>query len=170
MMACFGNNGRQLDAIKLFVEFLELGLMKTRHFESDVCVGCSLIDMFVKGENSFENAYKVFDKIFVADMHERKAAMAQKLMPSLHSLEEVGLLNVNLLALFDTSFEQGFIKPGARNIVVSAPTAKELMEKLEYDAFIGWIQRACEEFQFFLNAVRDPQIFDVFEYLFKVNQ
>jgi len=93
MMACYGNNGRELDAIKLFVEFLELGLvpndycytaviracsnsdfvgvgrvtlgflMKTGHFESDVCVGCSLIDMFVKGENSFENAYKVFDKM-----------------------------------------------------------------------------------------------------------
>ncbi|KAL9294381.1 Pentatricopeptide repeat-containing protein chloroplastic [Arabidopsis thaliana] len=93
MMACYGNNGRELDAIKVFVEFLELGLvpndycytaviracsnsdfvgvgrvtlgflMKTGHFESDVCVGCSLIDMFVKGENSFENAYKVFDKM-----------------------------------------------------------------------------------------------------------
>ncbi|EFH53913.1 hypothetical protein ARALYDRAFT_323502 [Arabidopsis lyrata subsp. lyrata] len=93
MMACFGNNGREFDAIKLFVEFLEMGLvpndycytaviracsnsdfvgvgrvilgflMKTGHFESDVCVGCSLIDMFVKGENSFENAYKVFDKM-----------------------------------------------------------------------------------------------------------
>ncbi|XP_019100241.1 PREDICTED: pentatricopeptide repeat-containing protein At3g49170, chloroplastic isoform X2 [Camelina sativa] len=93
MMACLGNNGRELDAIRLFVEFLELGLvpndycytaviracsnsefvgvgrvilgflMKTGHFESDVCVGCSLIDMFVKGENSLENAYKVFDKM-----------------------------------------------------------------------------------------------------------
>ncbi|XP_019084817.1 PREDICTED: pentatricopeptide repeat-containing protein At3g49170, chloroplastic-like [Camelina sativa] len=93
MMACFGNNGRELDAINLFVEFLELGLvpndycytaviracsnsefvevgrvilgflMKTGHFESDVCVGCSLIDMFVKGENNLENAYKVFDKM-----------------------------------------------------------------------------------------------------------
>lgn len=49
---------------------------------------------------------------------------------------QVGLLNVdgyynNLLALFDTGVEEGFIKPGARNIVVSAPTAKELMEKME---------------------------------------
>lgn len=49
---------------------------------------------------------------------------------------QVGLLNVDgyynsLLALFDTGVEEGFIKPGARNIVVSAPTAKELMEKME---------------------------------------
>ncbi|XP_020888822.1 uncharacterized protein LOC9320559 [Arabidopsis lyrata subsp. lyrata] len=110
-------------------------------------------------------------------MHKRKAETAQKLMPSLHSL--VGLLNVdgyynNLLAFFDTSFEEGFIKPGARNILVSAPTANgeagAIARSSSYDAFIGWIQRACEEFQFFLNAVRDPQKFDVFEYLFKVNQ
>ncbi|CAF2085018.1 unnamed protein product [Brassica napus] len=93
MMACYGNNGKELDAIKLFVGFLELGLvpndycytaviracsnpenvavgrvilgflMKTGYFESDVCVGCSLIDMFVKGENNLENAYKVFDQM-----------------------------------------------------------------------------------------------------------
>ncbi|KAG2329560.1 hypothetical protein Bca52824_000740 [Brassica carinata] len=93
MMACYGNNGKEVDAIKLFVGFLGLGLvpndycytavvracsnpenvavgrvilgflMKTGYFESDVCVGCSLIDMFVKGENSLENAYKVFDQM-----------------------------------------------------------------------------------------------------------
>ncbi|KAL0856238.1 hypothetical protein Bca101_061391 [Brassica carinata] len=102
----------------------------------------------------------------VADMHERKAAMAQEaeafialpedgfLFPSggYGTMEElleiitwaqlgihkktVGLLNVdgyynNLLALFDTGVEEGFIKPGARNIVVSAPSAKELLEKME---------------------------------------
>ena len=36
-----------------------------------------------------------------------------------------------LLALFDNGVEEGFIKPGARQIVVSAPTAKELMTKME---------------------------------------
>ena len=49
---------------------------------------------------------------------------------------QVGLLNVdgyynNLLALFDNGVEEGFIKPGARHIIVSAPTAKELLEKME---------------------------------------
>lgn len=49
---------------------------------------------------------------------------------------QVGLLNVDgyynsLLALFDNGVKEGFIKPGARQIVVSAPTAKELMTKLE---------------------------------------
>ncbi|CAH8281622.1 unnamed protein product [Eruca vesicaria subsp. sativa] len=94
----------------------------------------------------------------VADMHERKAAMAQEaeafiaLPGGYGTMEEllemitwsqlgihkktVGILNVdgyynNLLALFDTGVQEGFIKPGARNIVVSAPTAKELMEKME---------------------------------------
>lgn len=46
------------------------------------------------------------------------------------------MLNVDgyynfLLALFDNGVKEGFIKPGARQIVVSAPTAKELMMKME---------------------------------------
>lgn len=49
---------------------------------------------------------------------------------------QVGLLNVDgyyncLLALFDNGVEEGFIKPGARNIVISSPSAKELMMKME---------------------------------------
>lgn len=49
---------------------------------------------------------------------------------------QVGLLNVDgyynsLLALFDNGVEEGFIKPCARQIVVSAPTAKELVVKME---------------------------------------
>lgn len=53
-----------------------------------------------------------------------------------HDLTQVGLLNVDgyynlLLALFDNGVEEGFIWPCARNIVVSASTAKELMIKME---------------------------------------
>ena len=53
-----------------------------------------------------------------------------------HHRAQVGLLNVDgyynyLLALFDNGVEEGFIKPGARTIVVSAPSAKELMMKME---------------------------------------
>ncbi|CAI9093724.1 OLC1v1029276C1 [Oldenlandia corymbosa var. corymbosa] len=49
---------------------------------------------------------------------------------------QVGLLNVDgyynsLLALFDNGVQEGFIKPGARQIVISAPTAKELLDKME---------------------------------------
>nr|Q9XH06.1 RecName: Full=Putative cytokinin riboside 5'-monophosphate phosphoribohydrolase LOG9; AltName: Full=Protein LONELY GUY 9 [Arabidopsis thaliana]AAD40141.1 contains similarity to a Saccharomyces cerevisiae hypothetical protein (SW:P47044) and a Bacillus subtilis hypothetical protein (GB:U15180) [Arabidopsis thaliana] len=95
----------------------------------------------------------------VSDMHERKATMAQEagafialLGERYETMEEllemitwaqlgihkktVGLLNVdgyynNLLAFFDTGVEEGFIKQGACNIVVSAPSARELMEKME---------------------------------------
>ncbi|KFK28516.1 hypothetical protein AALP_AA7G006700 [Arabis alpina] len=50
---------------------------------------------------------------------------------------QVGLLNVDgyynhLLALFNTGIEEGFIKPGARNIVVSAPTAKSSWRRWRY--------------------------------------
>lgn len=49
---------------------------------------------------------------------------------------QVGLLNVDgyynsLLSFIDKAVEEGFISPNAREIIVSAPTAKELVKKLE---------------------------------------
>lgn len=48
----------------------------------------------------------------------------------------MGLLNVDgyynsLLSFIDKAVEEGFVSPSARQIIVSAPTAKELMKKLE---------------------------------------
>ncbi|KAL5813199.1 hypothetical protein ACOSQ3_028149 [Xanthoceras sorbifolium] len=93
MISCFANCGREFDAVHMFVEMLECGfhpnefcftaviracsnaenlstgkiifgfLMKCGFFEGDVCVGCTLIDMFVKGGGDLDSAYKVFDKI-----------------------------------------------------------------------------------------------------------
>uniref|UniRef100_A0A0D3BRA2 CASP-like protein n=2 Tax=Brassica oleracea var. oleracea TaxID=109376 RepID=A0A0D3BRA2_BRAOL len=94
----------------------------------------------------------------VADMHQRKAEMAKHsdafiaLPGGYGTLEEllevitwaqlgihekpVGLLNVDgyynsLLSFIDKAVEEGFISPTAREIIVSAPTAKELVKKLE---------------------------------------
>ncbi|XP_043706721.1 cytokinin riboside 5'-monophosphate phosphoribohydrolase LOG8-like [Telopea speciosissima] len=94
----------------------------------------------------------------VSDMHERKAEMARQadafiaLPGGYGTMEEllemitwaqlgihnktIGLLNVDgyynsLLALFDNGVQEGFIKPAARHIIVSAPTAKELLERME---------------------------------------
>ncbi|KAM5584163.1 cytokinin riboside 5'-monophosphate phosphoribohydrolase LOG1 [Rosa sericea] len=94
----------------------------------------------------------------VADMHSRKAEMAKHsdafiaLPGGYGTLEEllevitwaqlgihdkpVGLLNVDgyynsLLSFIDTAVEEGFISPKARHIIVSAPTAKELVKKME---------------------------------------
>ncbi|VVA90435.1 unnamed protein product [Arabis nemorensis] len=53
----------------------------------------------------------------VADMHQRKAEMAK------HSDA--------FIALPDKAVEEGFIIPTARHIIVSAPSAKELVKKLE---------------------------------------
>jgi predicted Rossmann-fold nucleotide-binding protein len=49
---------------------------------------------------------------------------------------QVGLLNVNgyydpLLALFDKAVEEGFLSVASRLILVSAPTAKDLIDKME---------------------------------------
>lgn len=49
---------------------------------------------------------------------------------------QVGLLNVDgyynsLLSFIDKAVDEGFIAPAARHIIVSAPTAYELMCKLE---------------------------------------
>ncbi|KAL1541301.1 Cytokinin riboside 5'-monophosphate phosphoribohydrolase log1 [Salvia divinorum] len=94
----------------------------------------------------------------VADMHQRKAEMAKHsdafiaLPGGYGTLEEllevitwaqlgihdkpVGLLNVDgyynsLLSFIDKAVEEGFISPNARHIIESAPTAKELVKKLE---------------------------------------
>ena len=49
---------------------------------------------------------------------------------------QVGLLNIDgyydcLLRLFDKGVEEGFINLSARNIVISAKTATELIQKME---------------------------------------
>lgn len=49
---------------------------------------------------------------------------------------QVGLLNVDgfynsLLSFIDKAVDEGFISPKARRIIVSAPTAKQLMLELE---------------------------------------
>ncbi|KAI5389092.1 Cytokinin riboside 5'-monophosphate phosphoribohydrolase log1, partial [Lathyrus oleraceus] len=94
----------------------------------------------------------------VADMHERKAEMAKHsdafiaLPGGYGTLEEllevitwaqlgihdkpVGLLNVDgfynsLLSFIDKAVEEGFICPKARHIIVSAPSIKELVKKME---------------------------------------
>ncbi|KAE9592682.1 hypothetical protein Lal_00029416 [Lupinus albus] len=38
-------------------------LLKTGYFDSHVCVGCALIDMFVKGGGDMDSAYMVFEKM-----------------------------------------------------------------------------------------------------------
>ena len=53
---------------------------------------------------------------------------------------QVGLLNVDqyydsLLSFIDKAVEEGFISPSARHIIVSAPTAKELVKKLEVNLY-----------------------------------
>ncbi|EOY15205.1 hypothetical protein QUC31_000425 [Theobroma cacao] len=94
----------------------------------------------------------------VADMHQRKAEMARHsdcfiaLPGGYGTLEEllevitwaqlgihdkpVGLINVDgyynsLLTFLDKAVDDGFIRPSQRSIVVSAPTARELVQKLE---------------------------------------
>uniref|UniRef100_A0A9I9E010 Cytokinin riboside 5'-monophosphate phosphoribohydrolase n=1 Tax=Cucumis melo TaxID=3656 RepID=A0A9I9E010_CUCME len=87
----------------------------------------------------------------VADMHQRKAEMARHsdcfiALPELLEVitwaqlgihdKPVGLLNVHgyynsLLSFIDKAVDDGFIMPSQRSIIVSAPNAKELVQKLE---------------------------------------
>ncbi|GFQ01879.1 cytokinin riboside 5'-monophosphate phosphoribohydrolase log5 [Phtheirospermum japonicum] len=94
----------------------------------------------------------------VSNMHERKAEMGRHsdcfiaLPGGYGTLEEllevitwaqlgihdkpVGLLNVDgfynyFLTFIDKAVDDGFIKPSERHIFVSAPNAKELVQKLE---------------------------------------
>lgn len=56
-------------------------------------------------------------------------------------LWQVGILNIDgyyncLLGLFDKGVEEGFIEHTARNIVISAETAGELIDKMEVLIFL----------------------------------
>nr|AHZ89695.1 cytokinin riboside 5'-monophosphate phosphoribohydrolase LOG8 protein [Dimocarpus longan] len=121
--------------------------------------GCHVLGIIPKALMPLEISGETVGEVrTVSDMHERKAAMAREaeafiaLPGGYGTMEEllemitwsqlgihkkpVGLLNVDgyyncLLKLFDNGVEEGFIKPGARDIIISAPTAKELMEKME---------------------------------------
>ncbi|KAH9617867.1 hypothetical protein KSS87_021813 [Heliosperma pusillum] len=109
----------------------------------------------------------------VANMHQRKAEMARHsdcfiaLPGGYGTLEEllevitwaqlgihdkpVGLLNVDgyynsLLTFIDKAVDDGFIKPSQRHIFVSAPSAKELVQKLEeYQPVHGVLAKAMWE-------------------------
>ncbi|KAJ3694979.1 hypothetical protein LUZ60_000356 [Juncus effusus] len=121
--------------------------------------GCHVLGVIPKALMPVEiSGASVGEVRIVADMHERKAEMARKadafiaLPGGYGTMEEllemitwsqlgihnkpVGLLNVDgyyntLLALFDNGVDEGFIKPACRNIVVSAPSANELLTKME---------------------------------------
>ncbi|XP_077254197.1 cytokinin riboside 5'-monophosphate phosphoribohydrolase LOG8-like [Tasmannia lanceolata] len=121
--------------------------------------GCHVLGVIPTALVPLEISGQTFGEVqLVSDMHERKAEMARQsdafiaLPGGYGTMEEllemitwsqlgihnkpVGLLNIDgyynsLLALFDTGVQEGFIKPAARHIVLSAPTAKELMEKME---------------------------------------
>ncbi|OIV97691.1 hypothetical protein TanjilG_12448 [Lupinus angustifolius] len=132
-----------------------MGLISQRVYDG----GCHVLGIIPKALMPLEISGATVGEVrIVSDMHERKAAMAQEadafvaLPGGYGTMEEllemitwaqlgihkkpVGLLNVDgyyncLLSLFDNGVKEGFIKPGARDIVISAPSAKELMMKME---------------------------------------
>ncbi|KAA8521271.1 hypothetical protein F0562_011892 [Nyssa sinensis] len=132
-----------------------MGLISQRVYDG----GCHVLGVIPKALVPLEISGETVGEVrIVSDMHERKAEMAREadafiaLPGGYGTMEEllemitwsqlgihkkqVGLLNVDgyynfLLALFDKSVEEGFIEPGARHIVLSAPTAKELLMKME---------------------------------------
>ncbi|KAL4575746.1 hypothetical protein LXL04_011831 [Taraxacum kok-saghyz] len=93
MISCFVQSGMATQALLTFVEMLRHGespnqfcfsaaiqaccngenawigkvifgfAIKTGYFESHVCVGCALLDLFAKGFQDLESAKKVFDKM-----------------------------------------------------------------------------------------------------------
>ncbi|XP_050215480.1 cytokinin riboside 5'-monophosphate phosphoribohydrolase LOG8 [Mercurialis annua] len=132
-----------------------MGLISQKVYDG----GCHVLGIIPKALMPLEISGETVGEVrIVSDMHERKAAMAREaeafiaLPGGYGTMEEllemitwsqlgihkkpVGLLNVDgyynsLLALFDNGVREGFIKPAARDLVVSAPTAKELLEKME---------------------------------------
>ncbi|KAL1557303.1 Cytokinin riboside 5'-monophosphate phosphoribohydrolase log8 [Salvia divinorum] len=135
-----------------------MGLLSQRVYDG----GCHVLGVIPKALVPIEISGETVGEVrIVSDMHERKADMAREaeafiaLPGGYGTMEEllemitwaqlgihkkpVGLLNVDgyydpLLALFDKGVEEGFIKQAARHIVLSAPTAEELLTKMEQHA------------------------------------
>ncbi|KAH9759431.1 cytokinin riboside 5'-monophosphate phosphoribohydrolase LOG5 [Citrus sinensis] len=91
----------------------------------------------------------------VADMHQRKAEMARNsdcfIALPVVVFKQVGLINVDgyynsLLNFIDKAVDDGFISPSQRSILVSAPNAKELVQKLEV-GFL-FVSRICFRFKY----------------------
>ncbi|KAL5708541.1 Cytokinin riboside 5'-monophosphate phosphoribohydrolase log8 [Ranunculus cassubicifolius] len=135
-----------------------MGLVSQTVFDG----GCHVLGVIPTALVPLEiSGHAVGDVMIVADMHERKAEMARRsdafiaLPGGYGTMEEllemitwsqlgihdkpVGLLNVNgyydcLLALFDNGVENGFIQPSDRDIVISANTPQDLIQRMEeYD-------------------------------------
>ncbi|PWA43972.1 lysine decarboxylase family protein [Artemisia annua] len=132
-----------------------MGMISQRVFDG----GCHVLGVIPKALVPLEiSGESVGEVRIVSDMHERKAEMARQadafiaLPGGYGTMEEVlemitwsqlgihkkpvGLLNVDgyydsLLALFDNGVKEGFIKPSARDIVLSASNAIELLTKME---------------------------------------
>lgn len=132
-----------------------MGMISQRVFNG----GCHVLGVIPKALVPIEiSGESVGEVRIVSDMHERKAEMAREadafiaLPGGYGTMEEVlemitwsqlgihkkpvGLLNVdgyynNLLALFDNGVKEGFIKAGARDIVLSASNAVDLLTKME---------------------------------------
>ncbi|CAN6346020.1 unnamed protein product [Urochloa humidicola] len=121
--------------------------------------GCHVLGVIPKALMPVEISGESIGEVkVVADMHQRKAEMARQseafiaLPGGYGTMEEllemitwcqlgihdkpVGLLNVDgyydpLIALFEKGATEGFINPDCKQIFVSAPTASELLTKME---------------------------------------
>lgn len=93
MISCFAHCGMELESVFTFFDMVEFGeypnqfcfsaviqaccskelgwiglvifgfVIKTGYFESDICVGCALIDLFTKGFSDLRSAKEVFDRM-----------------------------------------------------------------------------------------------------------
>ena len=94
----------------------------------------------VSAQLSFEVHFIMLNCQFILLEYCACRILAHLLMPVTCIELQVGLLNVDgyynpLLALFDKALEEGFLGFSARNIVVSAPTASELLDKMEVSIY-----------------------------------
>jgi predicted Rossmann-fold nucleotide-binding protein len=75
----------------------------------------------------------ISEHIYISPLHDLNSL---ELTCGCNTFFQVGLLKVggyynSLLTFIDQALKEGFINPAARRIIVSAPAAQELMEKLE---------------------------------------
>eukprot|EP00257_Ricinus_communis_P027107 XP_025014521.1 cytokinin riboside 5'-monophosphate phosphoribohydrolase LOG8-like [Ricinus communis] len=129
---------RKMDLVYGGGSFGLMGLVSQTVFNG----GCHVLGVVPTALIPLEVLYGALESFFKVHFILRDTGFKQmksliKLSLSLiFAKQQVGLLNIDgyydaLLGLFDKGVEEGFIKPCARNIVISAKNAEELIQKME---------------------------------------
>ncbi|KAK6271816.1 hypothetical protein POUND7_008899 [Theobroma cacao] len=125
--------GETVGEVKAVADMHQRKAEMARQSDAFIALPGSAVDQFVNGDPEAGGLF--LDHISGYGTLEELLEVITWAQLGIHD-KPVGLLNVDgyynsLLSFIDKAVEEGFICPNARHIIVSAPTAKELVKKME---------------------------------------